>query len=94
MIKSSYHIVKHPLVTEKGNEQSGETNTYPFRVDVRANKIEIKRAVEELYGVKVRRVRTLMMHGKKRRYRWSVGRTSDWKKAYVTLHEGEHIDLI
>ena len=89
-----FDIVKHPLVTEKGNEQSSESNTYPFRVDGRANKIQIKAAVEYLYSVKVERVRTLTMHGKRRRYRWSVGRTSNWKKAYVTLAEGEHIDLI
>lgn len=89
-----YTIVKHPLVTEKGHILVEETNTYPFKVDRRANKIEIRQAVEKIYGVKVEDVRTTTVHGKPKRSRAKILKTAEWKKAYVTLAAGEVIELM
>jgi len=90
-----YQIVLRPLVTEKGVEMAGRLNCYPFEVDVRASKPEIKRAVEQLFGVRVKDVHTMMRRGKPRRVRWwQRGRTRRWKKAIVTLMPGETIEFI
>jgi len=88
-----YNIVIRPLVTEKGTHQSQTRNAYAFQVATEANKVQIRHAVEKLYGVRVVDVRTAMRKGKPRRtgYRW--GTTSHWKKAVVVLHEDDHIDL-
>ena len=89
-MKVLYDIVKSPCLTEKSNLLQEVFGTVVFKVDPRANKIEIKRAVENLFDVKVAAVRTVNMRGKRKRVGIkSVGRTSDWKKAYVTLSEGE-----
>ena len=89
-MKVLYDVVKRPSLTEKSNLLQETQGTVVFKVDRHANKIEIKRAVEELFNVKVRTVRTAMFHGKKRRVGLkSTGLTHDWKKAYVTLSEGE-----
>ena len=82
-------IIRRPLITEKSTELRDERNIVAFQVDRRANKIEIKRAVEAQFGVKVSAVRVASMHGKTRRQGRYVGRQSDWKKAYVRLAEGE-----
>ena len=82
-------IIRRPLITEKSTELRDERNIVAFQVDRRANKIEIKRAVEAQFGVKVAQVRVAMMHGKTRRQGRYSGRQSDWKKAYVRLAEGE-----
>ena len=82
-------IIRRPLITEKSTELRDERNIVAFQVDRRANKIEIKRAVEAQFGVKVAVVRVASMHGKTRRQGRYVGRQSDWKKAYVRLAEGE-----
>jgi large subunit ribosomal protein L23 len=85
-----HNIIKGPCLTEKSNDVQELQGTVVLKVDPRANKIEIKRAVEELFNVKVSSVKTLMVHGKKKRMGIkSMGRTNDWKKAYVTLSEGE-----
>lgn len=89
-----YVIIKHPLVTEKGSRLKEETNTYPFKVDARANKIEIAKAVEKIYNVKVTSVRTIWLPGKPRRARHKYIQTPEWKKAYVTLAEGNVIELM
>lgn len=68
-------------------------NKYLFMVDKNANKIEIKRSVEDIYKVKVGSVNTVMMRGKAKRVRYTVGYTPDWKKAIVTLKEGSKIDV-
>jgi large subunit ribosomal protein L23 len=81
-----YQIVLRPLITEKGTHQSTHRRAYPFEVNPWATKDEIKAAVEELFGVRVEKVRTQNRHGKKRRFRFRVGRLSNWKKAIVTLH--------
>ena len=92
-MKSSYEIVKAMLRTEKGSAVLLPHNKYVFLVDMTANKIEIKKAVEEIYKVKVNDVNTLMIRGKKRRLRYKEGMTPDRKKAVVTLKEGQKIDV-
>jgi large subunit ribosomal protein L23 len=89
---NAWDIVKKPVITEK-SMQLMEENKYTFIVDMRANKPEIRKAIEELFKVKVRKVRTMRVKGKPRRFRASVGRTPDVKKAIVTLAEGEKIEL-
>ena len=86
-----YHIIKRPLITEKGMLSGEAHNTVVFEVDRRANKMQIKQAVESLFRVKVMRVNTLNMQGKKKRIRFREGKRPDWKKAYVTLREGDTI---
>lgn len=83
----AYQIVIRPLITEKGTHQSEHRRAYPFEVNPWSTKDEIKAAVQELFGVRVDKVRTQNRMGKKRRYRVRVGRLSHWKKAIVTLHE-------
>ena len=94
MKKESYQIVRRPLVTEKGMAAVNDQNQYPFEVDVRANKSEIKRAVEEIFSVHVKKVRTMARHGKPRRVRFRKGKTRHWKRAIVTITPGETIDFI
>lgn len=86
-----YQIVKRPLITEKGMRSNEEHNTVVFQVDKRANKLQVKHAVETLFQVKVLRVNTLNLEGKKKRVRMREGKRPDWKKAYVTLREGDTI---
>ena len=79
-----YDIIKRPVLTEKS--YAGVPNkTYTFEVDKRANKVEIKRAVEEIFGVQVAKVTTAMMKGKLKRQGRTQGHTPDWKKATVSL---------
>ena len=91
------NILIKPIVTEKMTDQGEEFNRYGFVVDKNANKLQIKKAVEELYNVKVSEVNTMVYSGKrKQRYTKSgisVGRTASYKKAVVTLAEGEAIDF-
>jgi large subunit ribosomal protein L23 len=82
-------ILKRPLLTEKSNTMKADKNIVCFEVDRHANKIQIKAAVEKIFGVKVEAVTTSVVHGKRRRYGRSVGLKSDWKKAYVKVREGE-----
>jgi large subunit ribosomal protein L23 len=92
-VKSVYDIVTAPLITEKGTLVNEAGNQVVFRVRRDANKEEIRRAVETLFKVKVEKVRTLNLLGKNRRVGRNVGRRPDWKKAYVTLAEGQRIDF-
>lgn len=85
-------IIMSLFRTEKGTAIE-PLNKYLFWVDKKANKIEIKKAVEEIYKVKVAKVNTMIAHGKKRRVRYKEGYTPDWKKAVVTLKEGEKIEI-
>jgi large subunit ribosomal protein L23 len=78
-------IVRNPLITEKSTIMREETGVVVFEVDRRANKIEIKNAVEKQFNVKVAEVRVARMHGKERRQGRYSGRRPDWKKAYVRL---------
>ena len=88
-----HQVVIRPLVTEKGTRTSATLNAYPFQVHPEANKVEIKHAVEKIYNVKVREVRTANRKGKPRRTRFKRGLTSHWKKAVVVLSADDHIDL-
>jgi large subunit ribosomal protein L23 len=89
---NSYIIITSLLRTEKGTD-SLKYNKYHFIVDKRANKVEIKRAVEEIYKVKVQDVNTYITHGKLKRVRTHYGRTSDLKKVIVTLKPGNKIEV-
>lgn len=87
-------VIKRPLIlTEKGNRLREEQNQYFFEVDRRANKIDIKKAVQTLFDVSVSDVRTLIMRGRTRRLGRIQAKGPNWKKAVVTLKSGEHIDL-
>jgi large subunit ribosomal protein L23 len=88
-----YQVVLRPLITEKGTHQFTHRNAYPFEVNLWADKHQIKAAVEELFGVRVKKVRTQQRLGKKRRYRFRVGHLPRWKKAIVTLHEEDRIEF-
>jgi large subunit ribosomal protein L23 len=91
---NSFEIIKTVRVTEKGTRQAEAYNQYTVVADSRANKIQIRRAVEDLFKVKVTGISTLNVHGKFRRQRTKqAGQTSDWKKAVVTLKEGDKINL-
>ncbi len=92
-----HHIIKSPLITEESQIQLSKANQYTFRVNPKANKIQIREAVEAMFpGVKVTRVNTMNYDGKQRRQFGSrrVGRRPNWKKAVVTLRAGDSIDLI
>jgi large subunit ribosomal protein L23 len=92
-MKDAYSIIKRPLITEKSTRQKEEGNEIAFVVDPQANKIEIQKAIEKLFKVKVLQVRTLNLAGKKKRMGRHVGWKSDWKKAIVTLREGDRIEF-
>lgn len=99
-----YHVIKRPLVTEKGTHQSQQSfaatrhkpsrgGSYAFEVHPKATKANIKQAIEKVYNVKVLTVRTANRKGKLRRVRYKTGTTRDWKRAVVVLHADHHIDL-
>ncbi len=92
-MKELFRIIDSPLITEKGTLLSEDGNQVLFRVPCGANKPEIRQAVEKLFGVKVVKVRTLNFLGKTRRVGRIVGKRPAWKKAYVTLAEGQSIDF-
>ncbi|MGV1098104.1 50S ribosomal protein L23 [Thiovibrio sp. JS02] len=93
-MKDVYTVIKKPCLTEKGLGLQEVNNQVVMKVDSRANKIEIKEAVEKLFNVKVVKVRTANMHGKIKRVGRHFGQQSDWKKAIVTLEEGNKIDFL
>lgn len=93
MANSMYQVLKRPLVTEKTNALRETKNDYAFEVASDANKIEIRQAVESLFGVKVKSVRTGIVRGKFRRTRKGFGQKPNWKKAVVTLQDGHTIEL-
>ena len=82
-------VLRKPLLTEKSNNMKADKNIVCFEVDRRANKIQIKEAVEKMFGVKVENVTTANIQGKNRRMGRSFGKKPDWKKAYVKIKEGE-----
>ena len=82
-----HQVVLRPLVTEKSTHQTSRYRAYPFEVNPWATKDEIKAAVESLFNVRVEKVRTQNRPGKKRRYKFKLGRLPNWKKAIVTLKE-------
>ena len=99
-----YQIIKRPLVTEKGTHQSQQSHeatrsrparggAYAFEVHPDASKPMIREAIEKIYNVKVTTVRTANRVGKRRRVRFKIGKTADWKRAVVVLDANHHIDL-
>ncbi|HUI07459.1 MAG TPA: 50S ribosomal protein L23 [Verrucomicrobiae bacterium] len=93
-MKDIHSVVRTVRVTEKGTAQMEKLNQYQIVADKRANKLDIKRAIEQLFKVRVVRVNTMRVRGKARRERTiQFGRTPSWKKAVVTLKEGDKIEL-
>ena len=88
-----HQVIRRPLQTEKSMIGRDELNLATFEVDLRANKLEIKHAIEELFDVQVTNVRTMRQQGKKRRVGRVVGRKPAWKKAIVELAEGHSIEF-
>ena len=87
-------VLRAPHISEKSTMVAEKTNTIVFKVAMDATKAEVKAAVEKLFEVEVKDVRSLVVKGKTKRTRNRTGRRSDWKKAYVTLKEGQDIDFI
>jgi large subunit ribosomal protein L23 len=92
-MKSPQDVIQAPLISEKGTQLTENANQVLFKVRPDANKIEVKQAVETLFKVKVVQVRMARYLGKVRRIGRNMGRRSDWKKAYVTLKDGDKIDF-
>jgi len=88
-----YEVLKRPILTEKSSFQSDNLHRYTFEVDVRANKRQIRDAVEQVFNVQVLAVNVINVRGKRRRWGRIVGRTKDWKKAIVTLAPGQSIQF-
>jgi large subunit ribosomal protein L23 len=86
-------VILRPVVTEKTTDQQGDDNQYSFEVTKHANKIEIRKAVEMVFGVRVTQVRTQVVRGDLRRVGQFWGKSRSWKKAIVTLHPDDSIDL-
>lgn len=87
-------IIKRPLVTEKSSMCQGAHNQYFFEVDVRATKSDVRSAVESIFKVKVTDVKTMNVFGRRKRVGRNIGVTSDWKKAMVTLKQGDRIEFL
>lgn len=87
-MKNIYSVLQGPCLTEKAALMQEENGKIVFKIHPKANKIEVKNAVELMFNVKVKDVKTVTLHGKKKRVGKTVGFTNDWKKAYVTLSEG------
>ncbi len=92
MMMSAYEVIRRPIITEK-TTRLAEQGQYVFEVAPTANKIEVKAAVEEIFKVKVRAVNIVHVRGKMRRMGRTQGMSRPWKKAIVTLQEGQHIEL-
>jgi large subunit ribosomal protein L23 len=93
-MKSIYEVIKKPLITEKGSSLKEKQNKIVLQVATEANKIEIKNAVEAVFKVKVEDVKTMVFKGKKKRMGARSGVRSDWKKAVVTLKEGQTVEYL
>lgn len=91
MKKAYHHLIRGPLITEKTQAMKAAGNKVTLKVDLKANKIEIRKAVEELFKVKVLAVNTIRLRGKKKRLGRSEGVRPDWKKAIITLAPGEKV---
>ena len=88
-----YRVIIKPLITEQGIHFANARSAYSFEVDKKANKIQIKKAIETIYGVKVEKVCTANRKGKLRRRGQATGMTPSWKKAVIYLGPDDHIDL-
>jgi large subunit ribosomal protein L23 len=92
-VRDLRQVLKRPLITEKGTLAKELNNQLVFEVDPKANKVEIRQAVEKIFGVKVDKVHTASFQGKKKRMGRFMGRRSHWKKAYVTLAPGHSVEF-
>lgn len=92
-MKEIYGCIRKPIVTEKSNLMKDEANKVVFEVDQRANKVEIKQAVQQLFNVTVEDVNVMNFQGKQKRMGRIVGRKQDWKKAIITLKKGDKIEF-
>jgi len=92
-MRGPQEVIRAPLVSEKGTLLAESANQVLFKVRPEANKVEVKKAIETLFKVKVEKVRMARYLGKVRRVGRSMGRRAEWKKAYVTLREGDKIDF-
>jgi len=88
-----YNIIKSPLITEKTTIQKETSNQVSFKISRKANRVEVKNAVENIFNVKVAGVRTMQVKGKTKQRGRIIGKRKDWKKAIVTLIPGERIDF-
>ncbi len=93
MMKDLYDIIRVPRITEKGTRLKDKNNVLTFEVRTGVNKVQVRKAVEGIFKVKVEDVTTVNVAGKRKRMGMREGRRSDWKKAYVTLKPGEKIDI-
>ncbi|MEJ2657754.1 MAG: 50S ribosomal protein L23 [Desulfobacterales bacterium] len=89
----SHDLIKRPVITEKTNIQKETYNQITFEIDRRANRVEVKRAVENIFNVRVATVRTMQVKGKTKQRGRILGKKRDWKKAIVKLMPGERIDF-
>ena len=89
---SLYNVIRRPLLTEKSTIRKEMENSVTFEVDMRANKIQIKESVQKSFGVTVENVRVIVVKGKTKRVGRHMGKRADWKKAIVTLKEGDKIE--
>jgi len=92
-MKPLHEIICKPLISEKANLLKEEAQVVTFEVNRNANKIEIKQAVEKAFDVKVKSVNTIQFRGKVKRVGANLGQRNNWKKAYVTLQDGQNIDF-
>jgi large subunit ribosomal protein L23 len=92
-MRNIYQVIRRPIITEKSAALAEVGSKYAFEVDVKANKTEIKDAVQKLFNVRVTSVHTMVVHGKTKRFGSGFAEHSNWKKALVTLASGEKIDF-
>lgn len=92
-MKSPFDVIRRPLITEKANLDKERWNAYHFEVPITVDSQEIREAVEKVFDVKVEKVRTMIVRGKKRRLGRFQGKRPNWKKAIVTLKQGQSIDI-
>lgn len=93
-MKNLHTVIKRPLFTEKGSRLKESENKVFVEVDIKANKLDIKKAMEEIFKVKIEKVATIKRHGKWKRQGRSLGKRPDRKKAVITIKEGEKLDFI
>ncbi len=89
-----YRVIKRPYISEKGYERADKLNTYTFVVDVEATKVDIRDALQTIWGVTPKSIRTILTHGKKRRYGKNIGSTRPIKKAMVRLADDQSIEVL
>ena len=89
-----YDVIRRPIMTEKSSGAQETGNKFTFEVSNESNKVEVRKAIETLFKVKVKRVNTIRVNGKRKRFQGRPGRRADYKKAIVSLAEGEMIDVM